>query len=123
MKKVLLNGLKFFILLVLLANNVNTQHAISATTTPDLHLIWKHAAHWTTMLQTREQAFHFVVVQIKQSAKEILCPPLHFKKNDGHETKTNSFASRHRTKVLVQLLETARKKKPARAYLMEPLIS
>lgn len=36
MKKVLLNGLKFFILLVLLANNVNTQHAISATTTPDL---------------------------------------------------------------------------------------
>lgn len=36
MKKVLLNGLKFFILPVLFANNINTQRAISVTTIPNL---------------------------------------------------------------------------------------
>lgn len=38
MKKVLLNGLKFFILPMLFAHTVNTQHTIPATTIPNVAL-------------------------------------------------------------------------------------
>lgn len=83
MKKVLLNGLKFFILPVLFANNINTQHAISATTIPNL--TFNLGTCFTLDYYVTDQKVgisHFsAVFKIKESVKEIiLCPSKHFQK-------------------------------------------
>lgn len=87
MTKVLLKGLKSFILLVLLASSVNTQRVISATTTPRLTLnletcrtLHYHAQRW-------ERACHSVSLRQNNQLRNGCVPPVTSQKNDG----TNSL--------------------------------
>lgn len=74
MKKVRLNGLKFFILPVLFANNINTQRAISVTTIPNLTFNLGFTLDYYVTDQ-KSDILHFSrVFKIKESVKEtILC--------------------------------------------------